>query len=405
MWYLLRRFGLERGHVLDPTAGHGLFQDTKPSGVMMTAVEPSPMEPFVKATATRYDAVIGHVQVGSRGTMATVDKPELVRVEEYVVDTCLDKTKEGGMVCLLVPQEIATHATSQTFRKRVMTKAEVVGVHRLPQTAFHAMPTDMLLLRKRPQDVGNALGIVDDVHLQQLGVWDQQWLDGAILDDPDRGHVHEMERDQVPEAVATSPLPYLPDDELTMADVAHVLAGQTALLQKAVRAANTDPYPGPTKRRFKLILKSFPGHKGRPGEQGGSQKRDRSEEVEKEFKEAGSQKDDRRTYDEKKMDEAARWLTRWVKENPRSRPREIYDAYRNMLQQVGVTEPFRVRELKRVAGILGLADDESEPPSDRVQKSVPDRQTSAEWFPRQFPRILLRLRSARDRSWETPYVG
>lgn len=289
MWYLLRRFGLERGHVLEPSAGNGVFQETKPAGITMTAVEWSPMsagmnallhpeddvqamalEHFVSADATRYDAVVGNVPFGVRGAIAGFDKPDLGKAEEYFVDTCLDKTKEGGLVCLVVPHGIATNPTSRSFRKRVLSKAEVVGLHRLPNTAFRhsgtAVVTDILLLRKREQDVANALSVLDEAGLKGVGVWDQSWVDGDILDDAVRGHLHgtaqanwrggyDIEGDMgpVPEAVATMPLPDLPDDALTLDGLAKALESNQDVLAKALRAAKKNPYPELATGTTKLI--------------------------------------------------------------------------------------------------------------------------------------------------------
>ena len=39
MWNLLSSMGLQTGHVLEPSAGTGVFQETKPHGITMTAVE------------------------------------------------------------------------------------------------------------------------------------------------------------------------------------------------------------------------------------------------------------------------------------------------------------------------------------------------------------------------------
>ncbi len=279
MWYLLRRFGLERGHVLEPCAGSGVFQETKPAGLEMTAVEWSPtsakmnallhpkdrveasaLEHFASADASRYDAVIGNVPFGVRGAIAGFDKPNLGKAEDYFVDTCLDKTKEGGLVCLVVPHGIATNPTARAFRKRVMAKAEVVGLHRLPNTAFAhsgtAVVTDILLLRKRPHDVSQGLGTLTDDALKKVGIWDTPWLDGAVLDDPVRGHLHGTAQANwrggydvggdmagVPEAIATMPIPDLPDASLSMEELVRALDEDPEALSKAVRASRKNPYP------------------------------------------------------------------------------------------------------------------------------------------------------------------
>jgi|GEM_PF-5470517 len=215
IWQVLTRLGLDaRAHVLEPSSGTGVFQETKPAGVTMTAVEldetasrinrklhpdddvvSSALEDFVTiGDPTRYDAVVGNPPFGVRGAWAAHDKPDLGNAEEYFLDTCLDKTKDHGIVALVVPHGIATNQTSRTFRERILRKAEVVAAHRLPNTAFaHAgtqVVTDVLVMRKRPQDVAGALGTVSTATLKALGVWDAAWMDGKIFEDSSRGRLH-----------------------------------------------------------------------------------------------------------------------------------------------------------------------------------------------------------------------
>lgn len=280
MWQILRNLGLTHGHVLEPSAGTGVFQETKPSGVTMTAVEwdktssqinrllhpndavhTMPFEQFVTADPTKYDAVVGNVPFGVRGAIAVQDKPELTTAEEYFLDTCLDKTKDGGVVCMVVPHGIATNPTSRSYRQRILNKAEVLGVHRLPNTAFKhsgtGVVTDVLVLRKRPQDIAGALEVIEDrKDLQDLGVWDQAWMDGKILEEEGRGFLHGTaqanwrggldvagEMDGVPEKVATMPMRPGGTGPASLDELAEHFADNPEMVKRIQGAAKRNPYP------------------------------------------------------------------------------------------------------------------------------------------------------------------
>ncbi|MDO8357287.1 MAG: SNF2-related protein [Nitrospirota bacterium] len=278
MWNLLSRMGLQTGHVLEPSAGTGVFQETKPHGVKMTAVEwdktastvnallhpdddvvHSSLEDFVTADMKKYDAVIGNVPFGVRGAIAVSDKPELSTAEQYFLDTALDKTKDGGVVSLIVPHGIATNQTTRVFRQRVMAKAEILAVHRMPNTAFaHSgtgVVTDILVLRKRPQEVAGALGILEKKDLQALGAWDGPWMDAAILDDPARGFLHGTAQtnwrggvdvggsmDGIPSKIAQTPITSQPLS-LSLEMIQQQVQDRPDLLKKANWAAKKNPYP------------------------------------------------------------------------------------------------------------------------------------------------------------------
>lgn len=280
MWQILRNLGLTHGHVLEPSAGSGVFQETKPAGIQMTAVEwdqtssainrllhpddavhTMPFEQHVTADPTKYDAVIGNVPFGVRGAIAAQDKQELTTAEEYFVDTCLDKTKDGGVVCLVVPHGIATNPTSRSYRQRILKKAEVLGVHRLPNTAFKhsgtGVVTDILVLRKRPQEVAGALEVIENrKDLDALGVWDQSWMDGKILEEDGRGFLHGTaqtnwrggldvagDMDGVPEKIATMPLRQGGTGPASLSDLSVHFADDPDMLKRLNGASVKNPYP------------------------------------------------------------------------------------------------------------------------------------------------------------------
>jgi len=290
MWKILSTLGLSTGHVLEPCAGSGVFQETKPAGIKMTAVEwdrtssainavlhPDDavvnlaLEHFVTADPIKYDAVIGNVPFGVRGAIAAQDKPDLGTAEEYFVDTALDKTKDGGVVCLVVPHGLSTNPSSRSFREQVMKKAEVLGVHRMPNTAFKhsgtGVVTDVLVLRKRPQAVAGALGVIDEpVDLRALGVWDRPWLDGQILEVSGRGYLHGTaqanwrggldvsgEMDGVPAAIALSPLDQSTHGPKTFEEIAAHFDEQPDFVKRLNGASRKNPYPDLPDGTTKLV--------------------------------------------------------------------------------------------------------------------------------------------------------
>lgn len=278
MWDVLARMGLKDGHVLEPSAGSGVFQETKPQGITMTAVEwdktssaingllhpgdevvNSALEDFVTVETKKYDAVIGNVPFGVRGAIAASDKPELSTAEQYFLDTALDKTKDGGVVSVIVPHGIATNQTTRAFRQRVMAKAQILAVHRMPNTAFaHSgtgVVTDILILRKRPQEVAGALDVMEKKDLEAVGAWDAAWMDAKILDDPERGFLHGTAQtnwrggmdvggsmDGIPEKIAQTPIsnhPLLPTFDM----IQDHLKDRPEFLKKVNWASKKNPYP------------------------------------------------------------------------------------------------------------------------------------------------------------------
>ena len=216
MWSLLANAGFAGGDVLEPSSGTGVFLHTAPRDAFVQAVELDPiaariagilhrpslrhdvrnasLERFATQDGRQFDAVIGNVPFGPRGSLIRDDKPDLATAETYFVDTALDKTRDGGLVALIVPTGIMDSRNGRGFRERMLRKAEFLGAHRMPNTAFEAshtdVTTDVILLRKRPQDVAGALSTVSQVKLAELGVWDEAFLAGAYFTDRGAANVY-----------------------------------------------------------------------------------------------------------------------------------------------------------------------------------------------------------------------
>lgn len=205
MWKTLRNLGVEGGEVLEPSCATGVFLATAPAGIRVTGVELDPtsakiahvlhggshevrgvsLERFATSDERQFDAVVGNAPFGLRGAVIKDDKPDLKTAETYFLDTAVDKTRPGGVVAMIVPTGIMDGKNNRGFRERLIRKAEFLGAQRMPNTAFeHAhtgVTTDIVYLRRRPDDVAGALGTVDQGTLMALGVWDDEFLSGGYF--------------------------------------------------------------------------------------------------------------------------------------------------------------------------------------------------------------------------------
>lgn len=206
MWKVAEKLGITHGTALEPSCGSGVFLHTAPAGFKVTGVElesisakmaealhgerheivNASLERFATQDTRRFDIVIGNPPYGPRGMLARDDKKELSKAEEYFIDTSLDKTRADGLCMLVVPSGIMGSKNGRKFRERMLRKAEFLGAQRLPNSAFEAshtdVTTDIIYLRKRPDDIAGALCVVDKKALQALGVWDDEFLAGKYFE-------------------------------------------------------------------------------------------------------------------------------------------------------------------------------------------------------------------------------
>lgn len=292
MWAALRSLGFEHGTALEPSCATGVFMHTAPAGVRVTGVEldsvsaqaatalhgdrheihTASFERFATTDDRQFDVVIGNPPYGPRGFLAKDDKVGISTAEQYFTDTALDKAKAGGLVALVVPTGIMDSKTARGFREDMLRKGEFLGAMRMPNTAFEhshtEVTTDVIFLRKRPDDVAGALGTVDQATLQKLGVWDDEFLAGTyftgrgaenILGTMTEGWrakagmgndiTVEGSMDGVAEAIAN----FRPDGEargatdLTVQHVLDALGDDEAAKDRALSAAARRPYANTAK--------------------------------------------------------------------------------------------------------------------------------------------------------------
>lgn len=184
MWDMMKLYGADTGNCLEPSAGAGIFHETKPRGVLMSAAEISeisgkinqllhpedevkitPFETVAKNTPDDYyDSVMGNIPFGdSRGAFANLD-PEYAdesNIGYYFILRTLDKLRPGGMACLILPNGLTSSSIHRQFRERVSRKAEFLGAHRLPSGTFNengtATVVDIWVLRKHPEALADKI--------------------------------------------------------------------------------------------------------------------------------------------------------------------------------------------------------------------------------------------------------
>jgi len=201
-WKILNSYGVDRGEVLEPSCGPGVFAATAPAGAKVVGVELDPtsariagilherheinqssMEGFAVQDVRRFAGVVGNAPFGPRGALLAQDKPDLPTAEQYFLDTSIDKTVPGGIVALIVPTGIMDNANTRAFRENLLKKAEFIGAHRMPNTAFeHAhtgVTTDLVVFRRRPDEIAGALSVLGKAELEALGLWDSAFVSGA----------------------------------------------------------------------------------------------------------------------------------------------------------------------------------------------------------------------------------
>lgn len=198
IWDLFSDYGIGGGHVLESSAGTGIFQETKKQGMVMTSAELSPISgrinqllhpedavnigPFeaLAAKDAMYDHAVGNVPFGDgRSGVAGLDPAYAneKNVGNYFVLRTIDKVKPGGLVVLVVPNGMTDGNKYKKLREKVSRKAEFLGAHRMPSGTFSESGTDTVVdvwvLRKHPEEFAELIIDSSDAQLQSANVlWD-----------------------------------------------------------------------------------------------------------------------------------------------------------------------------------------------------------------------------------------
>ena len=124
----MKSYGFDGGNVLEPSAGVGVFSETKPVNALNTSVEMDKTSAAInqilhdkdhvinsgfEAVATdptigNFDAVIGNPPYGVRDSSALSDKgyKDLKYADQYFVTRSIDKAKAGGLITLVLPTRL-----------------------------------------------------------------------------------------------------------------------------------------------------------------------------------------------------------------------------------------------------------------------------------------------------------
>ncbi|ORM52636.1 hypothetical protein HA41_11170 [Pantoea conspicua] len=223
IWDLFSDYGITSGHMLEPSAGTGVFQETKPAGAMMTSAEISDtsgrinqllhpeddvrLGAFEKLAASvpdnSYDHAVGNVPFGdSRTGFAELDPAyrDETNVGHYFVMRTIDKVKFGGLVVLVVPNGMTDGGgNNKKLRDRVSRVAEFLGAHRMPSGTFAESGTatvvDVWVLRKHTEALTQLVHNSDDQSLEAASVLWPTFIRGKWFETEGRRFVHgETER-------------------------------------------------------------------------------------------------------------------------------------------------------------------------------------------------------------------
>ncbi|MFK0202081.1 DEAD/DEAH box helicase family protein [Streptomyces lavendulae] len=176
MWEGVRRLGFDGGHVLEPSAGSGIYIGLAPTDtavpVEMTGVEVEaktagiarrlyPDATVVTAgfedvafTDGAFDAVVGNIPYGRYQRYDKVHNKDLkLSIHDHFVFKSLALTRPGGIVALITSR-FTLDGKDPSARERMYELGDLVGAVRLPAGAHREaagtdVVTDVLFLRRR----------------------------------------------------------------------------------------------------------------------------------------------------------------------------------------------------------------------------------------------------------------
>ncbi|QFT40027.1 MULTISPECIES: SNF2-related protein [unclassified Vibrio] len=201
-WDALRSYGFTGGSVLEPSAGVGVFSETKPKGTLSTSVEMDQTSAAInqilhpedhvinsafEAIASDpsiggFDAIIGNPPYGVRDASAMNDGEykDIQYADQYFVTRSIDKAKAGGLIALVLPTRICDGKSLEKWRVSLALKAEFLGAHRLPTGTFAdtGVVTDLVIWRKHSEHGKELIDSVGRDTLISAGVLWDTWLKG-----------------------------------------------------------------------------------------------------------------------------------------------------------------------------------------------------------------------------------
>lgn len=212
-WDLLLGSGFSGGKVMDPSAGMGIFAQTKPDNAMVDQIELDEYSGQINGilndgptVATKvssfeaiagvsddetYDALITNVPFGThamRGAEWRKDKRyQQASLQNYFILRGLEKVRPGGLAGFIVPPSVVSGKSPKNFglRMAMSAKAEFVGAYRLPNMVFDEAGadtiTDVIVLRKHGKAQAQKIEEISNKNAALLGeanVYWQEFTDG-----------------------------------------------------------------------------------------------------------------------------------------------------------------------------------------------------------------------------------
>lgn len=205
VWDAMAAMGMGPGNYGEPSCGVGVFNGTKPAGVIITGAELSDTSSQINqllhpedtihtgafetlASSTEdetWDGAVGNVPFASnRAGLAELDPEyrDIKYVDQYFITRTLDKIRPGGLLCMVVPPRIVSRESWKKWREKLALKAEFLGAHRLPSSTFGEngtdTVTDVLVMRKHPEELAALVADRKAADLKAANViWDT-WTSG-----------------------------------------------------------------------------------------------------------------------------------------------------------------------------------------------------------------------------------
>ncbi|WP_420912749.1 N-6 DNA methylase, partial [Chimaeribacter californicus] len=217
MWEIMKLYGAEAGNTLEPSAGVGVFNETKPRGTIMTATEISPVSgrinqllhpedavkvaPFETLAASApdnsFDGCVGNVPFGdARGDTLNLDKAYSKEkdIGRYFILRLIDKIKPGGIACIIVPYGMTSGSRMKKLREQVSRKAEFLGAHRLPSGTFEENGTstavDVWVIQKHPEALSSLIMQADAKLLASANVLWPEFITGKWFEQDGKRFVY-----------------------------------------------------------------------------------------------------------------------------------------------------------------------------------------------------------------------
>ncbi|WP_241474053.1 helicase, partial [Mycolicibacterium neoaurum] len=175
VWAALRRAGFDGGRVLEPGCGSGHFIGHAPADAVMVGVENDPITAAIAAAlypsaqirhegfeTTRvpensFAATVGNVPFGRFVVHDPAHNAARHSIHNHFINKALALTAPGGYVAVLTSR-YTMDATSDTARRDIAERGELIGALRLPSQAFSRVAgtevvTDLLVLRRRTEPI------------------------------------------------------------------------------------------------------------------------------------------------------------------------------------------------------------------------------------------------------------